>query len=783
MPHIEIDGRTIEVAPGTTIMEAAGALGIYIPFFCYHPKLSVAANCRMCLVDVEKAPKPLPACATPVADGMKIATSSRKAKTAQQGVLEFLLINHPLDCPICDQGGECPLQDITMGFANPHSHYTEEKRVVEDKDIGPLITTEMTRCIQCTRCVRFGQEIGGIMELGATGRGEHMSIGTYVAKAVRSELSGNMIDLCPVGALTSKPFRYKARSWELKHTPGLCPHCSTGCNTDVHSLGREVLRVLPHANQAVNEDWICDKGRYAYTGLQAEDRVTQPLLRVDGVWREVSWVEAVDAALSGLEQVVTRHGAERLAGFISAQSSNEELFLFQALLRGLGSPHVDHRLRQRDFRADVAMPIYPALNMALEELEREPVVLLCHAFPRHQQPLTNHRLRKSVLQGGKVIAVDSLRQDFNYPVTQLVADVGTDATLYAALCDQLSGASGKRTAAPDLADVASTLLAADNPLILIGSALLHHPQAAVMIAQIETLAELAGGRVGWLADEANSAGAWLSGCVPHRLPGGHAAHTAGLPADSLWDADLRGFVLLGIEPSVDAMRGAAALAALQKAQFVLSIAQFAGEAKQYADVILPMAAFAEGAGSFINNEGRLQSFRAAIRTPGEVRPAWKILRVLGDGLKLPGFHFNALSEVTAAWQRDIGEYAQDVPPFHAFPALEPVPAPKLADALYRLGDWPIYRGDPLVRRAVPLAQPAMARMHPDQFKALDLRGDVVEVSSHSGKVTLPLILDARIPMGAIWVPLGYSETAALGAAYAACSVRMATRPVVAAARA
>ena len=775
MPHIEIDGHAIEVAPGTTIMEAAGSLGIYIPFFCYHPKLSVAANCRMCLVDVEKAPKPLPACATPVADGMKIATASRKAKMAQQGVLEFLLINHPLDCPICDQGGECPLQDITMGFANPHSHYTEEKRVVENKNIGPLIATEMTRCIQCTRCVRFGQEIGGIMELGATGRGEHMAIGTYVAKAVQSELSGNMVDLCPVGALTSKPFRYKARSWELKHTPGLCPHCSTGCNTDVQSLGREVLRALPRANEAVNEEWICDKGRYAYTGLQAEDRVTRPLLRVDGEWREVSWADALDATLSGLEQVIARHGPERLAGLISAQSSNEELFLFQTLLRGLGSPHVDHRLRQQDFRADAAMPVYPALNMALEDLEHEPVVLLCHAFPRQQQPLTNHRLRKSVLQGGKVIAMDSLRQDFNYPVTQLIADAGTDLALYDALCNRLSDLSG--TASDDLlAHVARELLAADNPLILIGSALLHHPQAAEMIARIETLAERAGGRVGWLAEEANSAGAWLSGCVPHRLPGGHTAHESGLPADALWDSDIRGFVLLATEPGMDAMRGVAALAALQKAEFVLSIAQFASEAKQYADVILPMAAFAEGSGSFINNEGRLQSFRAAVKTPDEARPAWKILRVLGDGLKLSGFQFNELSEVTAAWRHAIGEYALDVPPFHAFPTLGSTPEPMYADGLCRLGDWSIYQGDPLVRRAAPLTQPAVAKMHPDQATVLALSGDFVEISSPSGRISLPLVLDVRIPMGTVWVPMGYNETAALGATYATCSVTMATLP-------
>ncbi|PKY11797.1 NADH-quinone oxidoreductase subunit G [Acidithiobacillus marinus] len=775
MPHIEIDGQSIEVAAGTTIMEAAESLGIYIPFFCYHPKLSVAANCRMCLVDVEKAPKPLPACATPVADGMKIATASRKAKMAQQGVLEFLLINHPLDCPICDQGGECPLQDITMGFANPHSHYQEEKRVVEDKDIGPLITTEMTRCIQCTRCVRFGQEIGGIKELGATGRGEHMAIGTYVAKAVQSELSGNMIDLCPVGALTSKPFRYKARSWELKHTPGVCPHCSTGCNTDVQSLGKEVLRVLPRHNEAVNEQWICDKGRYAYTGLNAPDRVTKPLLRQkDGEWAEVSWAEALEATLAGLDKMLARHGADKLAGLISAQSSNEELFLFQGLLRGLGSPHLDHRLRQQDFRADAAMPRYPALSMTLEELEREPLIVLCHAFTRHQQPLTNHRLHKAVLNGGKVVSIDSIHQDFNFPVTQLVAEAGADGHLYQQLAEHFAHLHEAPQRDP-LAVLAQELAAADNPLILIGSALLHHPQAADLLAQVESIAELSGGRIGWLAEEANSAGAWLSGCVPHRGPGGHPVDAAGLPADAYWEAGMQGFILFGVEPGVDSMRGAEAVQRLANAEFVLSISHFAQEARQYADVILPMAAFAEGAGSYVNNEGRLQSFRAAVKLPGEARPGWKILRVLGDSLKLPDFQYNELSEVSAAWQHAVGDYGMDIPPFQAFPPLHATQALP-AGPLLRLGDWPIYQGDPLVRRAAPLHNPLRARMHPQQAHLSGIQGEVVEVSTAAGKVTLALELDTHIPLGCIWVPLGYSETAVLGAAYTPCSVVMAALP-------
>lgn len=777
MPIIEIDGKPIDVAPGTTIMEAAQALGIYIPFFCYHPKLSVAANCRMCLVDVEKAPKPLPACATPVADGMKISTVSRKAKMAQQGVLEFLLINHPLDCPICDQGGECPLQDITMGFANPHSQYTEEKRVVEDQDIGPLIATEMTRCIQCTRCVRFGQEIGGIMELGATGRGERMAIGTYVAQAVRSELSGNMIDLCPVGALTSKPFRFKARNWELKHTPGICPHCSTGCHIDIQSRGREVMRVLPRPAEAVNEEWICDKGRFAYAGLAADDRVTQPLLRVDGEWREVSWAEALDTAVGGIEHLLREHGAQQLGGLISARASAEELFLFQGLLRGIGSPHVDHRLTQQDFRADAAMPLYPALNMALEDLEREPVILLCHGFPRHEQPLTNHRLRKAVLAGGQIFVLAERQRDFNYPVTQIVAEVGADIALYERLCRYLEQPEAvvELQGEAALARAAEVLRAADNPVILVGSGALRHPRAAELLYWIGQVAALAGGRLGWLGEGANSAGAWIAGCIPHRLPGGAASPQQGLPAGAMWAPGLKGYLLMDCEPTLDCWDGAAAECALGAAELVISIGCFSREAQRYAHVILPTVAFGEGAGRYINNEGREQPFRAAVRAPGEARPGWKILRVLGHGLGVEDFAFMELEEVTRAWQRAVGEFPLDVTPLAPFPHCES--GAHSAAPLLRMGEWPLYRSDPLVRRSAPLAQQAVARLHPEQAAALQLHPGVVEITTATGKALLPLVLDRKIPMGAVWVPMGFPETRDLGPAMGPCAI--ASAPTVA----
>ncbi|MEY2340889.1 NADH-quinone oxidoreductase subunit NuoG [Acidithiobacillus sp. IBUN Pt1247-S3] len=755
MPRIEIDGQEIEVAAGTTLMEAAEQLGIYIPFFCYHPKLSVAANCRMCLVDVEKQAKPLPACATPASDGMKVATRSKRARMAQQGVLEFLLINHPLDCPICDQGGECPLQDITMGYANPHSLYTEEKRVVEDKDIGPLIATEMTRCIQCTRCVRFGTEIGGISELGATGRGEHMAIGTYVAKAVRSELSGNMIDLCPVGALTSKPFRYKARSWELKHSKSLCTHCSTGCNTDVQSLGKEVLRVIPRTNEAVNEEWLCDKGRFAYAGLQAADRVTQPLLRVNGALQAVSWAEALEAAANSLQKIIGQAGPDAVAGIITPAASNEELYLFQALLRGLGVRAIEHRLRQTDFRADSAMPLYPALNMSLDQLEGERNIVLCHAYPREQQPLTNHRLRKAALAGAQIWAVDSSKREFNFPLRQIHGAAGADLALYSEL--QLILRDGLASQHPVLQSLADALRAAEQPVFLLGNGLLQHPQAADLLASIAEIVQLVDGRISWLAEAANSAGAWLLGCVPGRKAGGVQVENA----PDAW-SDKRAFLLYGAEPEADAMDAPRAQAALGAADCVISISSFLGAAEEYADVVLPLASWAESSGSLFNNEGRLQQYRAAVRPSGESRPGWKILRVLADHLELAGLDFDDLEAVQAAWQGTLGDFPLDVPGLGVLPEIAASVSVR-KEALQLLGDWRIYQQDPLARRAPPLQQEPICRVHPASLAELGISGPAVELIAANGvRVQLPVVADANIPADAVWLDLGHPETQALG---------------------
>jgi len=764
MPRIEIDGNEIEVSAGTTLMEAAQQLGIYIPFFCYHPKLSVAANCRMCLVDVEKQAKPLPACATPASDGMKVWTRSKRAKLAQQGVLEFLLINHPLDCPICDQGGECPLQDITMGYANPHSLYTEEKRVVEDKDIGPLIATEMTRCIQCTRCVRFGTEIGGISELGATGRGEKMAIGTYVAKAVRSELSGNMIDLCPVGALTSKPFRYKARSWELKHSPSLCPHCSTGCNTDVQSLGKEVMRVKPRVNEAVNEEWLCDKGRFAYAGLQAADRLTQPLLRVEGRLQPVSWADALEVTAAGLQSVLAKYGPDAIAGLISPQASNEELYLFQALLRALGVRAIDHRLRQTDFRADPIMPLYPALNMSLEQLEAEKTIVLCHAYPREQQPLTNHRIRKAVLAGAQVWVLDSVRREFNYSIRYVQSPLDEGAHIYGQL---LRAARGEPVSDRTVSEILQSWQD-KSPLFLLGNGLLQEPRAAELLAALGELLPLVNGRISWLAEAANSAGAWLLGCVPHRQPAGiPVAHAP----SSIWQ-DRKAFLLYGVEPERDAMLATDARNALASADFVVQLGQFLGDGENWAHVVLPLASWAESSGTFFNNEGRLQSYRAAVKPAGESRPGWKVLRVLADHFQIDGLAFDDLEALQTAWQEALGDFPLDLPGLHTVPELAPVAREDRDGELVLLGDWPIYQMDPLVRRSPPLQRSPHCRVHPETLRQQGIQGNSVEIIGFEGKeCILPVFSDEGVPQGAVWVTLGYADVQALGAVGSRVRVR------------
>ncbi len=782
MVNIEIDGIPIQARDGAMIIEAADEAGIPIARFCYHKKLSVAANCRMCLVEVEKARKPLPACATPVTEGMKVYTRSPMALDAQRGTMEFLLINHPLDCPVCDQGGECDLQEMSMGYGEGHSRYVEAKRAVENPDLGPLIATEMTRCIHCTRCVRFGEEIAGIKELGATGRGEHMRIGTYVQRTVDSELSGNVIDLCPVGALTSKPFRFTARPWELASVEGISPHDALGSNLYVQVRGQRVMRVLPRENEAINETWLSDRDRFGYEGLNSPDRLRVPLLRrEDGRWEEAGWEEALRAAAEALKAVRLRGG--ELGCLVSPACTVEEMYLAQALVRGLGSDHVDHRLREQDFRDQEQAPLYPALEGGVEALERARAVLLVGANLRRELPLLAHRVRKAALAGARVAALVNVHPQLRHAVDPLrvvppAALVAELAALVRALAER-TGQGVPEAVAPVVDRLAQSAaveeahrraaeaLAEAGPegVVLLGLQARHHPEAAVLRALAAAVAALSGARQGHLTDGPNSAGGWLAGAVPHRGPLGRRLEHPGLDAQAMLARALPGYLLVGVEPHLDCADPQAARAALDAAEHVVALTAYDSEAlREVARVLLPMGAFAETSGTYVSLEGRWQSFRGAVQPPGEARPGWKILRVLGNRLGLEGFGQLSSEEVL----RELRDGAGDLEPGAPGPWEVPAGGGAAGEGLERIAEVPLYATDPVVRRAAALQrtraarEARAARLAPSTARALGLEEvDRVVVRQGEGETVLPLVLDEGVPEGSVWVAAALEETAVL----------------------
>jgi NADH-quinone oxidoreductase subunit G len=789
---IEVDGRQLTARKGQMLIQVTDAAGIAIPRFCYHKKLSVAANCRMCLVEVEKAPKPLPACATPVMDGMVVRTRSALAREAQKGVMEFLLINHPLDCPICDQGGECELQDQAMGYGKDVSRYHEAKRIVKDKDIGPLIATDMTRCIHCTRCVRFGQEIAGVMEFGGVGRGEHMEIRTFLDSSVNSELSGNVIDLCPVGALTSKPFRYSARPWELQSYPSVSPHDCVGANLDVQVRGGRVMRVLPRENDAVNECWLADRDRFSYEALNSPERLAAPMIRRGHQWEETDWNTALEFTVAGLHQVIQAHGAGQLGALATPNSTLEEFYLVQKLLRALGSGNVDHRLRQLDFSDDEVAPVFPGLGQALTDLETIDAALLIGANPRKDQPLINWRLRKSVLKGAQVLAINSVDYDFNYPLAHkrivdlagMPPSLAALAAALAALKDvavpaEVTALAGSSTPGVVEQAMAQVLTRSRDATVLLGSFALSHPQAATLKALAQFIAEVCGARLGQLP-AANAVGAWLAGCVPHRGVAGVVAAKPGRPALDMLLNPLKAYLLFGVEPEFDCLNSARAVAAMQAAEFVVMCTPFKpslykSRAVEYADVWLPLAAFTETAGTFVNAEGRRQAFQGAVEPSGQARPGWKILRVLGNLLGLSGFD-----------QMNIEDVRHEIDLGPAAPAVKPSAWPKSGKAngltlaagqVMRLAEVPVYAVDALTRRAVSLTQTADhprpgARLNAHQAQQLGLAGgDAVRVVMREGEAQLDVLIDARVPDGCVLVYSGFPETAGLGAHGPASIVR------------
>jgi NADH-quinone oxidoreductase subunit G len=709
--NIEVDGVPVKARKGAMIIHATDANGTYVPRFCYHEKLSVAANCRMCLVEVEKAPKPLPACATPVAEGMKIFTKSPKAIAAQKATMEFLLINHPLDCPICDQGGECELQDLAMGYGRDVARYTERKRVVKDQNLGPLVSTDMTRCIHCTRCVRFGEEIAGIPELGTMGRGDRVQISTWIEKTVDHELSGNIIDLCPVGALNNKAYRYRARAWEMTQHPLVSPHDCAGTNLYGHVLRGRLMRVVPRANDEINETWIADRDRYSCEGLYAADRAQKPMVKEGGAWREVDWETALEAAASGLQKVVRKHGAAQLGVLVSPAATAEEAYLAARIARGLGSENVDHRLRRQDFRDASGDPAAPALGCSIAELERASAVLLVGSDVRKEVPIIAHRVRQgAVRHGSKVASINTRAVNVLFPLVANLASNGygmaqhVAAVLVAALRTAgRSAPAGVAGAVEGIAPtaeherIAAALGQGELRMILLGALAERHASFAELRTLAAALAAVTGARLGYLPEGANAVGASLAGATPHRGAGGRAVAKPGLAAVEMFNARLSGYVLVGGVESADVAQPAAAEAALQGAECVVALTPYASEEqKANATVILPVAAFAETSGTWVNVEGRWQSVPGAARPPGEARPAWKVLRVLGNLLGLTGFEYLSSEEVRDELQREVGEFA-------AGPVASAFKAGRLAalDATREVG---LYAVDAVVRRSRPLQE-------------------------------------------------------------------------------
>jgi NADH-quinone oxidoreductase subunit G len=701
MIEIELDGKKVDIVEGSMIMHAADKAGTYIPHFCYHKKLSIAANCRMCLVDVEKMPKPMPACATPVTQGMIVRTKSDKAIKAQKSVMEFLLINHPLDCPICDQGGECQLQDLAVGYGGSSSRYEEEKRVVPIKDVGPLISMqEMSRCIHCTRCVRFGQEVAGVMELGMSHRGEHAEIETFIGESVDSELSGNMIDICPVGALTSKPFRYSARTWELSRRKSVSPHDSTGTNLVIQVKNNKVMRVVPFENEAINECWIADRDRFSYEALNGDDRLTSPMIKQGGKWASVDWQTALEYVANGFKQIKANHGASSIGALVSAHSTVEELYLAGGLIRGLGSENIDYRLRNAEFEASGPARYLGTSIASLSQLQR---TLVVGSNLRKDHPLFAQRIRQAVKVGCVVSSLNEESVDWAMPVAnvmrspathwvQSLADIANAVATEKGLSAPAAG-----TATPGAVAIAKSLLGGERKAILLGNAAAHHAKSTSILRLANWIGEQTGASVGFLTEAANTVGAQLAGATPG---------ANGLNAGQMLSGGLKAAVLLNTEPMFDAASGSNASGSLAKSEMVVSLSPFKAN-MECSDVLLPIAPFTETSGTFINAEGRVQSFHAVVKPLGEARPAWKVLRVLANMMGLPGFDYEISQDVLNHMHRENGS----VPDF--------APAHRLSNASNcaidlspcQSGPAPIgiYALDGIVRRATSLQLTADAR--------------------------------------------------------------------------
>jgi NADH-quinone oxidoreductase subunit G len=782
MAIIEIDGKTVEVDSGKMIIEVADEQGIYIPRFCYHKKLSVAANCRMCLVEVANNRKTVPACATPITDGMKVFTKSKEAIRSQAAVMDFLLINHPLDCPVCDQGGECELQDLSMGYGRDASDYDETKRAVDSDDIGPLIAMEMTRCIHCTRCVRFGDEVAGLPEIGGMGRGENMHISTYVKHSVVSEVSGNVIDLCPVGALTSKPYRFTARAWEMTQSDGVAPHDCLGSNIHLHTRRNRLMRVVPKEHETINEMWLSDQDRFSYLGLNHPSRAAKPMVKRNGVWETVDWEAAMQFAASGIARVIKQHGPEQFAAFASPSSTLEELYLLQKMMRQIGVHNLDHRLQQTDFRDEAHQGVMPISSLPYAELEEQNSIVLLGCNIDREVPLAGVRVRKAFLNGGRIDAINPVDYSYHFDTTAKIIvspqDMPTQlAMLVLSLTDdktKLPHALQKLLLGLEPTDVTIDIAQAlrkPKAVIVTGALVENHPQAALLRTLINCMAQLSGARIIRLTTGANSAGAWLAGMLPHRTVAGKASSVTGLNAREAIDARLKGYFLMAADPQYDFSNPFGARQSMLAAEFVVVLSAYQDDAIcEYADVILPMAPFAETSGTFINVDGLWQTVQGALAPYESARPAWKILRVLANMVQLDGFDYLSTDDVLT----EIKTHHAMASPISLTP-FYPETMPSYSPGLVRVGEWPLYRGDSIVRHAEALqtcasAESACVRIHPDTASRLQLN-DVATVSQGDIKITLPLKRDERIAPDVLWVANALPETIDLGHAFASITVK------------
>lgn len=785
---ISINDKEFEVNAGSMLIEVADESDIHIPRFCYHKKLSVAANCRMCLVEVENAPKPLPACATPVADGMKVWTKSKTALTAQKDTMEFLLINHPLDCPICDQGGECELQDLSMAFGGDSSDFHEMKRVVVDKDIGELVATEMTRCIQCTRCVRFGEEVSGMREMGATGRGDRMEIGTYVKKSLSSELSGNIIDICPVGALTAKPSRYNSRAWEMMQSDSIASHDSVGSNVKLHTFKNKLVRVVAGDNEDINECWISDRDRFSYQGVYSEDRVKTPMIKKNGVWKEVDWQQVLEATAQQLKSVK----AEDIGVFASPRATIEEQYLLQKCMRAIGVNNIDHRLRQTDFTDQDSAGLFPWLGMNIADLEKQDAFLLVGSNVRKDQPMLNHRIRKAAMNGAKVMLLNPVEFDFNYDIE--IHQVKNPDELLSSLATiaKASFTASKNKIPKGLKDILASvrvgkdakavvenLVENENSVVFMGKIAVQHPAYATFKALSSAIADNTGSIFGFLGEAANTAGAWLAGVVPHRKEAGGAVEVNGQHIADMLASPKNTYVLLDVEPERDLDNPQQAGAAMQQADCVIAISPYASEELlSIANIILPSSAYSETSGTFVNIEGTWQSFKAAAKSYAEARPAWKIFRVLGNMLDLEGFDYISSADVKNELKEKCDAVAKVSNTFEILGEYEALNS-KESNGIQRLGLLGEFSGDSLVRRATALQKSNSEQNHvqisSNTLKSLGLEDvlekltedDEVSLNVQQGEhhVSMPLMINEGVPENCALIASGTKASSLLGSAF------------------